>query len=275
MASDWIKNRKRTPGVRVLLPTLLLFTASPILAQIGEHRNDLAVGFSGGYTMSSVNLLPRVPQGQLGGMTGGVVVRYTCEKYFKSVCALVGEVNFTQQGWKEDILNKNDETVPVLDPETGKAIEGTAEAYERRMNYIQIPLMARLGWGRERRGLQFYFQVGPQISFFLSEKATYNFDLDHPNMGDFLHPGRRSSVTKHYHMPAENTFDYGIAGGIGIEFSHPKAGHFLVDGRYYYGLGNIYGNTKRDYFAISNFQTISVKLAYLFDLFKVKNDKIK
>ena len=248
---------------------------SPVRAQIGEHRDDLAVGFSGGYTMSSVNFLPRVPQGQLGGLSGGVVVRYTCEKYFKSVCSLVGEVNFSQMGWKEDILNRNDEPVPVLDPETGKEIEGTAEAYERRMNYVQIPLMARLGWGRERKGLQFYFQVGPQISFFLSEKATYNFDLDHPNLPAFLRLGRRSSVTKHYHMPVENKFDYGIAGGIGLEFSHPKVGHFLLDGRYYYGLGNIYGNTKRDYFAISNFQTITIKLAYLFDVFKVKNDKIK
>jgi hypothetical protein len=257
------------------LSLLLLLSFSSARAQIGEHRNDLAVGFSGGYMMSSVNFLPRVPQGQLGGLTGGVIVRYTCEKYFKSICSLVGEVNYSQMGWKEDIQNTLDEPVPVLNPETGEEIEGSAEAYQRRINYIQIPVMARLGWGRERKGLQFYFQVGPQISFYLSEEAKYNFDLDHPNLPSFLHVGRRSTVTNHYHMPVENKFDYGIAGGIGLEFSHPKIGHFLVDGRYYYGLGNIYGNTKRDYFAISNFQAISVKLTYLFDVFKVNDPKIK
>lgn len=250
-------------------------SVKPTCAQIGEHRDDLAIGASGGYLMSSVNFLPKVPQAQLGGLTGGFVVRYTCEKYFKSICSIVGEVNYSQQGWKEEIQNRLDEPVPVLDPHTGEEREGTAEAYRRRLNYLQIPVMARLGWGRERRGMQFYFQVGPQVSFFLNEKADYNFDLEHPNLSSFLHIGRRSDVTRHYFMPVEKKFDYGIAGGIGLEFSHPKLGHFLLDGRYYYGLGNIYGNTKRDYFAISNLQTISVKLAYLFDIRKTHDDRIK
>ena len=52
-------------------------------------------------------------------------------------------------------------------------------------------------------------------------------------------------------------------------------GHIIIDARYYYGLGNIYGNTKRDYFARSNFQNIAVKLTYLFDIVRTKNDKIK
>ena len=36
--------------------------------------------------------------------------------------------------------------------------------------------------------------------------------------------------------------------------------------RYYYGLGNIYGDSKRDYFGSSNFGTITIKLTYLFDI---------
>ena len=35
---------------------------------------------------------------------------------------------------------------------------------------------------------------------------------------------------------------------------------------YYYGLGNIYGDSKRDYFARSNHSNIVVKLAWLFDI---------
>ncbi len=75
-------------------------------------------------------------------------------------------------------------------------------------------------------------------------------------------------------MDIENKFDYGIAGGAGIEFSNPHIGHFLLEGRYYYGLGNIYGNSKRDYFGKSNFGNIVIKLTYLFDVIKTKN-KIK
>ena len=40
-------------------------------AQIGEHRNDFAVGLNGGFIMSSVGFTPDVQQTQHGGMTAG------------------------------------------------------------------------------------------------------------------------------------------------------------------------------------------------------------
>ena len=73
-------------------------------------------------------------------------------------------------------------------------------------------------------------------------------------------------------MLVENKFDYGIAGGLGMEYSVPRVGHFMIEGRYYYGLGNIYGDSKKDYFGKSNFGNIIVKLTYLFDIIKTKNN---
>ena len=91
---------------------LLLVTLPSILhAQVGDHRNDLSVGFNGGYTMSNVGFSPNVPQSQLGGFTAGATIRYTCEKYFKSICAIVAEVNLTQMGWKESITDQDDNPV--------------------------------------------------------------------------------------------------------------------------------------------------------------------
>ena len=267
--------------VRVLLTALFtihcsLFTAT---AQVGEYRTDFAVGFNGGYSMSSIAYVPKVPQGQLGGMTAGFSARYTCEKYFKSICAVVGEVNLTQMGWKEDILDFNDQPVVMHSDETQTL------QYSRKMSYVQIPIFARLGWGRERKGLQFFFQVGPQIGFFLSEKTESNFDVrqtefnpgprNDPNPMYKYTTTRVSDVVAQDTMAVENTFDYGIAAGGGMEFSHPKLGHFLVEGRYYYGLGNIYGSSKRDYFARSNFGNIIIKFTYLFDIVRTKNSKIK
>jgi hypothetical protein len=253
-----------------------LFTAT---AQVGEYRTDFAVGFNGGYSMSSIAYVPKVPQGQLGGMTAGFSARYTCEKYFKSICAVVGEVNLTQMGWKEDILDFNDQPVVMHSDETQTL------QYSRKMSYVQIPIFARLGWGRERKGLQFFFQVGPQIGFFLSEKTESNFDVrqtefnpgprNDPNPMYKYTTTRVSDVVAQDTMAVENTFDYGIAAGGGMEFSHPKLGHFLVEGRYYYGLGNIYGSSKRDYFARSNFGNIIIKFTYLFDIVRTKNSKIK
>ena len=213
--------------------------------------------------MTSVNFLPKVPQGMLGGYTGGLSLRYTCEKYFKSICAIVAELNYSQMGWKESILTPNDE--PVINYSTG-----LPEEYQRMITYVQLPIFARMGWGRERRGFQAFFQVGPQLGYYLSESTETNFDTRKPNLVE-----RTSSVDRQYEMPVENKLDYGIAGGLGLEFSNRHIGHFLLEGRYYYGLGNLYGNSKRDYFAISNFQNITVKLTYLFDIVKTKNPNIK
>jgi hypothetical protein len=244
----------------ILIFALSLVTAR---AQVGEYRNDLAVGVNGGYTMTSVNFLPKVPQGILGGYTGGLSLRYTCEKYFKSICAIVAELNFAQVGWKESILTPDD--APVINPSTG-----IAEAYERNLTYLQIPVFARMGWGRERKGIQVFAQAGPQVGFFLGENTKSNFPLKQPNLTD-----RTSKIVAQDSMGVERKVDYGIAAGAGIEFSINNVGHFMLEGRYYYGLGDIFGNSKRDYFGRSNLTNIVIKMTYLFDIHRSKNPKIK
>lgn len=232
-------------------------------AQVGEYRTDFVVGVSGGYVMSNVGFTPEVPQSMLGGMTAGVTFRYTCEKYFQSICSIVAEVNLAQVGWKEAIEGFDDQPLYY---------EGSTDPlhYERKMTYLQIPLFARLGWGRERRGFQGFFQIGPQVGVFLGESTSTNLVA-----GQSPTEPRSSNIVAQESMPVENKFDYGIAGGAGIEFSAPKVGHFMLEGRYYYGLGNIYGNSKSDYFGKSNFGQIVVKMTYLFDIIRTKNDKIK
>jgi hypothetical protein len=237
-----------------------------VKAQVGEYRTDFAVGVNGGYMMSNIGFMPEVPQKMLGGLTGGLTMRYTCEKYFKSICAIVAEVNLAQTGWKEDIMDADRQPVYYADD----AQQLNPLSYERKMTYVQIPLMARMGWGRERKGFQFFFQVGPQIGLFMSEKTSTNVV-----MGKGTANQRSSQVVAQDSMAVEKTFDYGIAAGLGLEFSHRKLGHFLIEGRYYYGLGDIYGNSKSDYFGRSNFGQIVIKATYLFDLVRTKNDKIK
>ena len=250
---------------RQLFFLCLLFhlSLSATHAQVGEHRNDFAMGFNGGYALSQIGFLPEVPQSWHPGLTGGLTFRYTSEKYFSSICAIVGEVNYAQVGWKENILTPNDE--PVLN-----AVTGLPEEYQRDMTYIQVPVFARLGWGRERKGFQFFFQAGPQVGWFLNEKTKSNFDLNTINLA-----ARTSMVIAQDTMSVEHRVDYGIAAGLGLEFSYPKIGHFMIEGRYYYGLGDIFGNTKRDYFGRSNFSNIVIKLTYLFNVSKTNNPKIK
>ncbi len=242
----------------ILLALLLTFTVR-MTAQIGEYRNNFSVGFNGGYVLSNVGFTPSVTQGLHGGITGGISARYVSEKYFSTICALYGEVNFAQLGWKENILDRNDQ--PVIN-----AVTGIREEYSRTANYVQIPLFARLGWGREQKGAQFFFQVGPQFGFLLSESTKMNFKFEERNQKD-----RINETCAQDTMSIQHRFDYGIAGGLGLEYSIPKVGHFILEGRYYYGLGNIFADSKRDYFSKSNYGNIVIKLTYLFDIIKTKN----
>lgn len=248
--------------IEILMLALLLGCTSAY-AQIGEHRNDFSVGVNGGYLMSSVTFTPDVPQKQHGGMTGGLSFRYVCEKYFKTICSIYGEVNYSLAGWKEDILDRDNN--PVL-------IKGTNEAlaYSRTINYVQVPVFAHLAWGREERGLNIFVNLGPQFGYCLSESTTTNFDSSTETENN-----RVNTVVAQDTMKVENKFDYGIAVGLGAEYSVPKLGHFLAEVRYYYGLGNIYGSSKRDYFGTSNYGQIVVKLSYLFDITRTKNVKRK
>lgn len=235
--------------------SLLVSAAS---AQIGQYRNDMSIGVNGGYILSNVGFNPKVNQTYHGGITGGVSFRYVCEKYFSTVCALQAEVNYARIGWKEEILDINDAL--VINPVTG-----VAEQYSRTMSYIQIPVFAHLGWGRERKGFQFFFQAGPQIGICIGESTSTNFKFSDINMDD-----RVNHTVAQDTMAVENKLDYGIAAGLGLEYSHPKVGHFQLEARYYYGLGNIYGDSKKDYFGKSNFGNIVVKLTYLFDIMKTR-----
>lgn len=246
----------------------LSLSISEVQAQVGEHRSELSVGISAGYMMSSIDFVPVVPQKFNTGKTGGITVRYTSEKYFKSICAIVAELNYAQVGWKENILDMDDN--PVINKVTG-----LAEEYQRDMTYIQLPVFARLGWGRERKGLQFFVQAGPQLGWYLSDKTKMNFDWDQRTPSYSNGTGRMSPIVAQDTMAVKNKLDYGIAAGGGFEVSINHVGHFLVEGRYYFGLGNIFANSKRDYFSRSNFNNITIKMSYLFDIARTKNSKIK
>ena len=237
---------------------ILLLLPLTVSAQVGEHRSDFAIGVNGGYILSNVDFSPTVKQGFHGGGTFGMSFRYTCEKYFSTVCSIMGEVNYASIGWKEKIRTALD--APVMGD------RGVAERYERTINYVQVPVFAHLAWGKERQGFAAFLNLGPQFGFYLSDNISKNYD--EPNIsGDGC---RGNTVTYQETQPIDKKFDYGIAVGLGGEYSHHRMGHFLLEARYYYGLANIFNDSKRDYFGNSRFGNIVVKASYLFDLTKSK-----
>ena len=223
-----------------------MVTCTAAYGQIGEPRNDLAIGVNGGYTLNQVMFNPTIQQNLKGAPTFGFTLRYTCEKYFKSLCSVQVEVNYANLGWEENIETSND-------------------TYKRDISYIQIPFLARMGWGYEEKGALFYVVAGPQVGFYLGEKWHRGGLFNDSTLR--LRPGQ---VNQQYDMPVKNKFEYGITAGLGIEVNTRKAGHFLLEGRYYYGLSDIFGNGKSDVFGRSANGTIIIKASYLFDIIRTK-----
>ena len=219
------------------------------LAQVGEPRNDFSVGFTGGCTMNSMDFQPPIKQVMKGAPMIGFATRYICEKYFTAICGVQLEVQLNNLGWKELIE------------------DGSGNTYKRDWYFIEAPILMQMGWGRERRGFKFIFEAGPQL-------GMYMFGKEYMGGEEWNTSRRPNGVVYQYGKDPDNRFDYGITAGIGLEFSSP-IGHFQLQGRYYYGLADIYDNSKRGYFGRSANQTIYAKLTYLFDIVKTKNDKIK
>ena len=235
---------------KILALFILLTVAVELPAQIGERRSAISIGGNGGVTMSSVDFDPTVKQKELVSPTFGVTLRYTCEKYFSTVCALQAELNYVRIGWKEEVLNSLSEPLP--------------DTYERTLSYAQIPLLARLSWGKEERGMMFALLLGPQISFYLGQETDKSTVWTLNTEGN---PDRPNNVYQQYELDPQRKFDYGLTGGVGAELN-TAIGHFTLEGRYYYGLGDIFDNAKKDPFARSAHRTIVIKATYLFDIFK-------
>ena len=126
------------------------FLFSLAFAQVGEHRNDLSIGVTGGVTMNTMDFVPKIKQTRKNSPMIGFSSRYVCEKYFTTICAVELEVQYNNLGWKEVIEDGSDNT------------------YKRDWHFIEMPILMQMGWGGERRGLKFLFEAGPQVGLYLS-----------------------------------------------------------------------------------------------------------
>lgn len=229
-------------SIIALLSFLCLSAGIPVHAQLQDPRHNLAIGINGGVNLSSVSFEPSIKEKTFLTPSFGVTIRYISERYLKMFCGIQAEINYSQRGWKENID------------------DGTGDTYQRNMNYLEVPLMAHLAFGKDQGyGARFVLNLGPQFGYLLGESEKKS-EAWHPNE-------RPSGVIWQYGKMAESKFDYGIVGGVGIE-ARTGIGNFLLEARYYFGLSDFYHSTKKDPFSRSAHSYIAGRLTYLFDLKK-------
>ena len=177
------------------------------------------------------------------GITAGLTGRYISEKYFAMICGAQVELNISQRGWEALF-------------ETADGQKDLSRSYSREMTYLEIPFLAHLAFGKDK-GVQFFINLGPQVAFLINESEKADGWT-----------AEQIAIRPEYGKKIENKFDYGIAGGGGLEIRTKRAGNFLLEGRYYFGLADFYKTRKKDDFSRAAHNTISIKLTYLFDITK-------
>lgn len=197
------------------------------------------VGAHAGATLSNIAFHPSVKEKMLQGIQMGVSFRFAEERHV----GLVAELNLEQRGWKED-LNE------------------TPLEYQHRLTYIQLPVLTHIFFGS--RVVKGFFNLGPEVAYLVGDKITSNFDyLDPERVEGFPDDFRQ---TAQMGMKVTGRFDYGITAGAGVEFIIKRRHCLQLEGRYYYGLGNIFPSTKADHFSASRNTSILISLGYMFRL---------
>ncbi len=220
----------------VLTLFLMALSVIPSMKAQTHYSSNVAIGVKGGMDVSQVFFNPSVRQSLKLGMTGGVMVRYVEENHF----GLIAELNFVQRGWKENF-------------------EGAPYKYQRTLNYLELPVMAHIFFGRRGR---FFFNAGPQVGLFLGDKVDADFNpKDMATLPDF--PIRNRTNTQML-LDVSQKFDYGISAGLGGEFNLNKRNSLNIEARFYYGLGNIFPSKRADTFSASNQMTVSATIGYWF-----------
>ena len=223
------------PTRYILTILLLLTTWTTVVAQPRLRRPEIYLGAHAGVMASSMLFDPTVKgidlmQSPLS-VNGGLMFRYAAHK----VCALQVEVNYMQRGWRE--------ILPAT--ETASAIN-----YRRQLDYIQVPLLMHLYFGKKFRG---FINLGPQIGYCFRD-AEY---------------GTKNPLYKHQYLPVQHPFDWGLAGGLGVYYRTKKIGLFQLEARFNYSLGSTFSTKVTDHFKMANPINLSVNFAYLWEI-KIK-----
>lgn len=218
----------------IFITMLLLILSIAVSAQPRLRTPEMYVGAHAGAMASTMLFNPNIAQIDIMQspltINGGLIFRYAGHK----VCAIQTELNYMQRGWRETIT-----------------LGQMTMDYTRQLDYIEIPLLMHLYFGKERfRG---FFNLGPQIGYCIRDVAT----------------PLPEGVTAPHYLPIDKPFDWGLAGGLGCYLRTRKIGLFQLEARFNFSMGTTYNNRKVDYFSQSNAMNLSINFAYLWEI-KIK-----
>ncbi|MDE6321086.1 MAG: PorT family protein [Muribaculaceae bacterium] len=206
-----------------------------------HYKPQIRVGGKAGVTMSQMSFSPSVSQKMTNGFIVGATFTYAEEKLF----GLRAELCIEQRGWQEDY----DELSHIFN-------------YQRHLTYIQLPLLTQIQFGSAKfKGI---ITLGPEVAYMIGDNASANFDYN--NIGTLTDYPVINRMNEQLTMEVARKFDYGISAGLGMQWNMTRVHAVSLEGRFYYGLGNIFPDRRRDVFSASRGMSIQVTLGYNFRL---------
>lgn len=222
------------PFGRVLVFTTLLMILSccatvQLQAQADStvFEPEIYIGVQYGMNWNEVRFSPRVDQVNLQRQRLGALLRYTGEKHL----GIQLELAYDQRGWKESIdsLNTN---------------------YIREIDYLELAVFTHISIGSGT--VRPLILLGSYLSYPIGQSESIPTDWD---------PNR---IT-YYGQPLPERLQYGLAGGLGVEFVLGKTS-IQIDGRYRSALGGVFAAGDSN-FTFSNEVGFTAQLSLSYRLF--------
>lgn len=219
---------------------VMIISLGSTFAQKKIFDKEYYIGFNGGGMSSSIDFQPSKSQITNLGIQGGVTAKVITENHL----GLQLEVNYSQKGWSEEFEPESD------------------YEYTRTLHYVEMPFMTHIYFGNKTR---FVINAGPQIGYMFGD-ATSMSNSFKKYLEDMTAISPDEPAIAQYNSQLKR-FDYGIAGGAGMELK-TGIGNLQLEGRYYFGLGDIFENrkSKNNIFNRSANRNIIVKLTYFFQV---------
>lgn len=218
---------------------LLLLAVGVAKAQPRIAR-EVHLGALGGVVLSNYNFSPTVTQDMARGYTFGLAARYIEEKYF----GLQTEFLITRRGIKDRFDEYPDWN------------------FQRNLTYIEVPVLAHVYFNCGQKS-EIAFNIGPKLGFFMSDATETNLNDTYKDEFD-VYKANTSHGYAHHDIAVSKKFDYGLQAGLGYEFKINKSLSLQLEGRYYFGLGNMFPDEKSDVFENSNNHHIQIVAALWF-----------
>lgn len=216
----------------LLFGLLLLIAGGKLHAQTSQEPfpQAISIGVKGGMTASRFTFVPSVRQRLHTGPVAGISVRYDVERG----ASLQAELNYRRGGWQE-------------------RYDSLQTHYTRHLDYLELPLLTHL---YIRSGdMRFFLNAGPFFGYLLGESAT---SAGEANMSSL-------DTTRHGIAVRDRLF-WGLGGGPGISIPLGNRQRIELEGRFVYGLGNIWSSKRGSTYVQSSEMYFGATLNYFFRL---------